>query len=166
MYKSNDRLQHDVLDEFRWDVKVDAASIGVAVSNGVVSLFGEVTSEGGRRAAVAAAERVPGVRAVAESLLVKTPGGLRRSDTDLAREVADVLSRHAEVPESVKARVEDGWVWLEGEVDWPYQRAIADRVIQDCRARLYGLRGVTNEIVVARPATLPAILSFGRTVSS
>jgi osmotically-inducible protein OsmY len=162
MYKSNRRLQHDVLDEIEWDASVDASSIGVAVVHGVVSLFGDVSGEADNRAAIAAAERVPGVRVVAESLRVNTPGSLSRTDADIARDIASLLARRGDVPDSLKARVENGWLWLEGEVDSPFQRAIAERAIRDDLAHIRGLRGMTNDVIVARPATPPAILHAGR----
>ena len=158
MYRDNESLQRAVLDEFRWDSAVHSSAIGVAVSEGVVSLFGEVATVADKAAAVRAAERVPGVRAVAEAIVVRTPGTLRWTDADIAREASQMLAANEAVPDSVKCRVEGGYLWLEGEADWEYQRIAAEELIFENEARLIGLRGITNDIVVARPATLPAIL--------
>jgi osmotically-inducible protein OsmY len=158
MRMSNERLQRHVLDELRWDPQVDASAIGVAADDGVVTLFGEVPSSSMKLAAAAAAERVTGVRAVAERLTLKCPGSLRRTDTDLARDIADVLGR-AGIPSSIKARIDDGELRLEGFVDWAFQRENAEAAVVTARPRLRGLRTITNDIVVSRPMTLPCVLA-------
>jgi len=162
MNDRNRAILHDVLDELQWDAHGAAPSIGVAVVNGVVSLFGEVDSERAKEDVILAAERIAGVRAIAESLTVRTPGLARRTDVEIARDVAERLERQLDVPASVKAHVGCGWLWLEGEVDWPFQRMLADQAVRGS-PRIAGLRGITNAIVVARPATLPAM--FGESMS-
>jgi osmotically-inducible protein OsmY len=156
MRKSNVQLQRDVIDELRWDPDIDPGTVAVAVREGVVALFGEQATSSARLAAVRAAERVPGVRAVADNIVVQVPGSLRRTDTGIAADVTDVLSRDSDVPDSVKARVNDGWLCLEGVVEWPYQARAAEDAIRSC-SRIFGLRGITNDIAIARPAGLPAI---------
>jgi osmotically-inducible protein OsmY len=154
---SNETLQRYVLEELRSDPQVDASAIGVAADDGVVTLFGEVPSSM-KLAATAAAERVAGVRAVAERMTLKCPGSLRRTDTDLAREAADVLLR-AGIPASIKARVDDGELRLEGFADWAFQREKAEAAIAMAQPPLRGLRTITNDVVVSRPMTLPCVLS-------
>jgi hypothetical protein len=166
MFKTDERLRYDVLDELRWDPRTRAAAVGVTVVNGVVSISGEVATEAEKRAIVSAVERVSAVRALAEHIVVKIPGSLRRTDSDIARDVARVLDSIGDVPETVKARVENGWLWLEGSVDWPYQRLVAERVLFDRETQIAGLRGISNDIVVARPAMLPATLEHETTLLS
>jgi len=156
MRTANERLQNEVLDELRWDPQVDVSVIGVAADDGVVTLYGEVPSWPMRVAAIDAAARVSGVRAVAERLILKYPGSLRCTDTDLARAIARVL-RQAQCPATIKAHVQDGDVRLEGFADWPFQRDGAEAAVVSARPRLHGLKTVANDIIVSQPATLPTV---------
>ena len=141
MIKTDARLQRDVIDELRWDPMVGSAEIGVASRNGVITLSGQVENFAKKYAAVRAAERVAGVRAIAEELKVVLPMSLVRTDTDLAHAVATTLKWDVQVPDdAVHARVETGWVWLEGLVDWQYQSTAAENAVRN----LTGVRGVTN----------------------
>jgi osmotically-inducible protein OsmY len=156
MQTANERLQNEVLDELRWDPQVDVSAIGVTANDGIVTLYGEVPSWPMRVAAIDAAARVAGVRAVAEQLILKYPGSRHRTDTDLAREVADVL-RRAQCPTTIKAHVQDGDVRLEGFADWAFQRQTAEVAVANARAGLCGLKTVANDIIVSQPATLPTV---------
>jgi len=160
MRKSNEQLQRDVLDELRWDPDVRPACVGVSVADGVITLSGQVSSVAARFAAVRAAERVPGVRAIADDLIVHIAGAFEQTDADVAHAVAAALAADSDIPDSVKARISEGWVWLEGTADWPFQRVAAEQVIRDHMRHIFGLRGFTNDISVARPAALPRVLSL------
>ena len=141
MIKTDSQLQRDVIDELRWDPAVGSAEIGVASRNGVITLSGQVDSFARKHAAVLAAERVGGVRAIAEDLKVVLPMAHMRTDTDLAHGVATTLKWDVQVPDdAIKARVEDGWVWLDGEVEWQFQSAAAEHAVRN----LVGVRGVSN----------------------
>ena len=145
--RTDAELQQEVMGELRRDPSVRDAEIAVAARGGVVTLGGTVDSFAARLAAVRAVERVPGVQAVADDLDVKLPGGSRRSDTELAHQVVSALRWDVLVPEDrVRARVEHGWVTLDGEVEWEYQRRMARRAIEN----LTGVLGVTN-LVTLRP---------------
>ncbi len=157
MRAANERLQSEVIDELRWDPDVDVAAIGVAVADGVVTLFGDVPSWAMKTGAVDAAGRVAGVRAIADRIVVKYPASLCRTDSDLAREIAGVL-RDAKCATTIRARVEDGDLRLEGFVDWPFQRDGAAAALAAARTRLRGLKHVANDIIVSEPATLPSVL--------
>ena len=110
-----------------------------------VSMTGTVDSFMQRWAAERAALRVAGARAVANDIVVKPPH--TRTDTHIAKDVADALESNSLVPQGrVKAMVEDGWVTLEGEVDWWYQREEAENAIR----RIEGVEGVTN-LIIAKP---------------
>ncbi len=151
MIKTDSKLQRDVIDELHWDPAVGSAEIGVASRNGVITLSGQVGSFATKHAAVLAAERVAGVRAIAEELKVVLPMSHVRTDTDLAHGAASTLKWDVQVPDdAVKARVEDGWVWLEGEIEWQFQSTAAERAVRN----LTGVRGVTNSIRVKKiPST-------------
>lgn len=137
-------VRDDVLDELSWDTSLDRAAIGVAVNELAVTLTGHVGSYAEKRAAEKAAKRVKGVLAVANDLEVRLPSALQRDDTDIAAVVASALMWNVSVPHKVTATVEQGWVNLDGEVDWNFQRRAAERAVRD----LIGVRGVTNLIQV------------------
>jgi osmotically-inducible protein OsmY len=146
--KTDAQLQQDVLRELAWDTRVTAPHVGVTVDRGVVTLTGAVSSYAERLAAEEAAHRVAGVRDVALDLQVHPAGDPARTDADLARAVRHALEWDALVPdERIGSTVADGWVTLEGEVDFWHQREDADRAVR----RLAGVRGVTNRLLVSAP---------------
>lgn len=145
--KSDSNLRQDVLDELGWDPSVNPSDIGVTVSEGVVSLTGTVSSYAEKRAAEKAAQRVSGVKAVAEEIEVRLPGSSKRNDVDIAKAVLDAMKWHVYLPEDkIKVKVEGGVVTLSGEVEWQFQK---DRAIQAVRP-LTGVRSVIN-LVTVRP---------------
>ncbi len=153
MNKSDSQLRSDVQEELRWEPSVGRAEIGVAARDGVITLSGEVDSFSRKYAAVKAAERVSGVKAVAEELTVKLPSAFVRSDTEIAHSVVESLRWAIDVPETVKARIEDGWVTLEGMVDWQYERAAAERAVR----HLMGVKAVSNLITIKPRASAPDV---------
>lgn len=149
MPKSDSQLLNDVQEELVWDPSVGRVEIGVAVNNGVVTLSGQVDSYAKKSAALRATERVTGVRAIADELKTILPSSSIRSDTDIAHVVADALRWDIQVPEEkIKARVDDGWVWLDGDVEWEYERAAAEDAVRN----LTGVRGVSNDIRIKKRA--------------
>jgi osmotically-inducible protein OsmY len=146
--KSDSEIREDVIRELRWDPQVpDPEAIGVAVQDGAVTLTGHTSTYAEKLAAARAAERVYGVKAVANELKVKLSGE-PRDDADIARAIAHVLEWNVQIPEdSVKARVQAGWVTLEGHVKHDYQRREVERIVRNVR----GVLGVTNTITVEPP---------------
>ncbi|HMA00792.1 MAG: BON domain-containing protein [Gemmatimonas sp.] len=143
--KSDTELQRDVSEELKWDPRIIDDEIGISVRSGVVTLTGSVPSFAQKLAAVEAVERVAGVRAVAQELSIKAPDAFQQSDTDLAHQILNTLAWDIEVPhQNIKARVENGWVTLEGEVDWQFQRNAAERVVR----YLIGVKGVSNLLTI------------------
>lgn len=143
--KNNIQVQTDVRAELAWDPRVDDREIRVAATDGVVTLTGSVPSFAAKEAAEHAAERVFGVKAVANDLTVAVPSLYQRSDTDIAKAVVDALAWDVQVPDiRIKAAVKNGWITLEGDVEWRYQRDAAARAVRN----LAGVRGVTNNITV------------------
>ena len=149
--KSDSEIRDDVINELQWDPQItEPDAIGVAVQDGAVTLTGHVTTYSQRLAATRAAERVYGVRAVANDLEVKLSGA-PRDDSDIARAIAHVLEWNVQVPGGkVHAQVSDGWVALEGEVEYEYQRHEVERMVRQVR----GVAGVTDLITI-KPAVSP-----------
>jgi len=143
--KSDTVLQSDVLDELKWEPAVNAAHIGVSAKDGVISLNGHVSSYGEKYAAVQAAERVYGVKGVANELEVRLVGDTKRTDEDIAAACVSALEANYSVPDpKITAVVRDGWVTLDGEVEWRYQKDAAERSIRD----LTGVKGVANNVKI------------------
>ena len=147
--RSDDEIRNSVLMELKWDPKVTSDDIGVAVKDGVVTLTGFVPSYWEKDAAEKAAKRVYGVKAVANDLEVKLLSS--RTDPEIARDIVHELESHISIPaNNIKATVRNGWVTLEGNVDWQYQKLLAESAVKKIR----GVIGVTNNIEV-KPAVSP-----------
>ena len=152
--KTDSELQRDVLDELKWEPSVNAAHIGVSVNDGVVTLSGHVSSYWEKYVAERAAKRVYGVKAVANELDVKLPGSSQRTDSDIAAAAVNALKSNFSVPpHKITVTVSKGWIKLEGEVEWQYQREAAERAVR----YLTGVAGVSNLITV-KPKTSPTEL--------
>jgi osmotically-inducible protein OsmY len=147
--KTDQEIQRMVLDELRWDARVQPNEIGVSVKDGVVTLTGWVDSYTKKWAAEEAAHRVKGVRAVANDIEVRIPVSAERTDADIALAVSRAIEWDAMVPpDKVKVTVSRGWVTLEGEVEWQFEKEAAERAVR----RITGVRGVTN-LIRLKPAT-------------
>ncbi len=150
--RTDTELQHAVMEELTWEPSVDAAEIGVSAESGIVTLSGMVKSLPQKWAAEKAAQRVYGVKAVTDEIVVKLPGGGELSDTEIARAVVNALDWNASVPRGhVKVVVAHGRVTLEGTVQFHYQRVAAEYAVRGLR----GVKGVTNLISVKPPQTSP-----------
>lgn len=138
-------IQKDVMDELRWELLLNANEIGVAVKNGIVTLSGSVDTYGKKTLAERAAKKVMGVKAVAEEIIVKLTDRGRKTDADIAEAVINALKWHSLIPEDkIKVKVEKGWVTLEGEVEWEFQRNSSKRAVED----LDGVVGIINNIKI------------------
>ena len=143
--KSDFELQRDLLDELAWEPSVDAAEIGVSVENGIVILNGTVKSFSEKWTAERVAQRVEGVRAVTDELVVKLAGDSQYSDADIARAAVNALDWNASVPRNqIKVLVENGWVTLQGSVEYRYQKDVAEGAVRN----LKGVKEVSNLIIV------------------
>lgn len=145
----NDYLvQQNVQDELLWEPALNAVEIGVAVKNGIVTLSGTVDSLSKKLAAERAVKRVKNVKGVAMDVEVVYPSSSKKSDTDIAQAAVDALFWSNLVPnDQVHVEVEDGYITLEGEVQWQYQRDAAKDAVKD----LQGVKGISN-LVTVRPA--------------
>ena len=141
--KTDKQVQQDVMAELNWEPSVNATHIGVEVSDGVVTLAGHVDSYAEKIGAESAAQRVTGVKAIAVEMDVKLLGASKRTDADIARSTQNVLEWTTYLPvDSVKVKVENGWVTLSGQVEWEYQRNSAVSAVRM-------LMGVKTEIEAA-----------------
>lgn len=150
--KSDSEIQQAVLEEFKWDTRIEETEIGVEVANGVVTLTGTVCSYAKKMAAQEAAHYVAGVLDVANDIVVKAPGSPGRTDTEIAQAVRRALEWDVRVPhERIRSTVSDGIVNLEGNVDFLREREDAERAVRF----LEGVCGVRNYLIVS-PSTVGA----------
>jgi osmotically-inducible protein OsmY len=148
--RTDSEIQRDIEDELRWDPSLENDDIAVSVRDGVVTLAGYVKSYLDKWHAERVASRVKGVRAIANDLQVKLPSSSERPDPDIARAAIDALKWNIAIPaDRIRLKVDKGWVTLEGDVDWHYQREAAERAIRS----LTGVRGITNLITVKAAPT-------------
>ena len=153
--RSDNSLRDDVLLELKWDPKISSASdIAVAVKDGVVTLSGFVPSFWEKDAAEKAVKRVYGVKGVANDIEVKL--FWQRTDPEIARAAVRELESHVSISaDRIKVTVKDGWVTLEGTVDWEYQKSLAESAMK----KLKGVSGVTNKIQVTPKASAAEVKS-------
>jgi osmotically-inducible protein OsmY len=137
-----------VMRQLDWDPEVDGSAVGVAATNGTVTLSGFIDTYSGKLAAERAAKRVHGVRAVANDIGVRLC--LERTDPDIAQDAARALELHSIIPEAVQAVVHSGHLTLTGNVEWLYQKESAERAVRYIR----GVRGVLNHITVSPKAAV------------
>ncbi len=138
-------LRRDILEELEWDPSIDARTIGVAIEDGIVSLTGHVPSYADKVSAEKIVKRVHGVFGVANDIEVALPLNAERNDIDIARSAVNALDWNVAVPkDSAKLSVTKGWVTLDGDVEWYFQKRAAEEAVRN----LSGVRGVTNKMVV------------------
>jgi osmotically-inducible protein OsmY len=150
--RSDGDIKRDVEAELRYEPDIDATDITVSVKNGVVTLSGFAKSYMQKHRAEVVAKRVAGVVGLADEIEVRLPGVDARPDPEIAREAAANLK--ALLPyssEHIKAVVKDGWLTLEGEVEWNYQRNYAAQAVR----RIKGLKAISN-LIRLKPQAQPA----------
>ena len=148
--RSDNNIRDDVLLELKWDPKISSASdLAVGVKDGVVTLSGFVPSFWEKDAAEKAVKRVYGVKGIANDIEVKL--FWQRTDPEIARDAVHELDSHISIPsDRIKVTVKNGWVTLEGTVDWEYQKNLAKSAVK----KLKGVTGVTNKIEI-KPKVTP-----------
>jgi osmotically-inducible protein OsmY len=145
-------IKRDVENELRWDPDINAADIAVALKDGVVTLTGFVKSYGQKAEAEVDVKRVAGVVGVANDIEVRLPVISRRPDPEIARDAVAALK--LELPSSadhIQVVVEDGWITLEGEVEWHYQRERAQQAVR----KIKGVKSVSN-LIQLKPVMTPS----------
>jgi osmotically-inducible protein OsmY len=150
--RSDSEIEQDVKEEIQWDPDIDATDIAVTVKKGVVTLAGFVKSYTDKYEAEAAAKRVAGVAGVANDLEVRIPSVDERPDPDIARDAVSAIKSQLPISsEHIKVVVKNGWVTLEGQVEWQYQRQTAENAVR----RLKGVKGVSN-LIQLKPQAQPS----------
>ena len=143
--KNDSEIKSDILAELRYEPNVKETDIGVLVNEGTVTLKGFATSFGEKWNAVRAAKRVAGVNAIADDIEVRLPDSFVRNDSEIASAAESQIRWSASVPaDNVKIIVRDGWVTLEGELEWWYQKKAAESAVEN----VIGVIGVSNLISI------------------
>lgn len=143
--KTDAEIKNDVLDELAWQPNIDETKIGVIVEDGVVTLNGVVDNYTKKVAAEKAVKAVKGVKAVAIDIEVKYGTDYKKTDKEIAKAVVNALAWDTSVPEDkISIKVEDGWVYLSGELKWFYQKDAAKKAVEN----LLGVKGVVNSIQI------------------
>jgi osmotically-inducible protein OsmY len=152
--KTNEDLQRDVQSAIKWEPLLNAAEIGVTAKDGVITLTGVVDTYSKKLEAESAAKSVAGVKAVVEKIEVKFSSMYaRKDDNQIATEVVNAIKSNWSIAsDKVKVKIEDGWVTLDGELNWNYQKEAAKNAVK----YLIGVMGVTNNIKI-KPDTNDAI---------
>jgi osmotically-inducible protein OsmY len=147
--RTDNAIRDDVILELKWDPQITSTDIAAAVNDGVVALTGFASSYAENDEAERAAKRVYGVRAVANDIQIKL--GTTRTDPEVARDAIHEIESHVLLPaDKIKVTVRNGWVTIEGTVDWQYQKSLAESSVK----KLKGVIGVTNNIEV-KPRVSP-----------
>ena len=150
--RSDSEIERDVKEELQWDPDLDATDIAVSAKKGVVTLTGFVRSYTDKYEAEAAAKRVAGVAGVANDIEVRMPSVDERPDPEIARDAVAAIKRQLPISsEHIKVVVKNGWVTLEGQVEWQYQRSTAETAVR----RIKGVKGVSN-LIQLKPRAAPA----------
>ncbi|MEP6747428.1 MAG: BON domain-containing protein [Bacteroidota bacterium] len=144
--KSDEELKRDVQDAIKWEPRLQASRVEVAVQASVVTLTGTLNSYPKKLEAENAAKNVAGVKAVVEHIAIEFERMDKKNDGEIAIEAVIALKRDQDVPdEKVQIRVEEGKVTLEGELPWNYQREAAIKAVDN----LIGVRAVINNITIS-----------------
>ncbi|MBV9263190.1 MAG: BON domain-containing protein [Candidatus Eremiobacteraeota bacterium] len=150
--KTDAELEKDVRDELAWHPGLDGSNIAISVKKGVVTLAGYVRSYTDKLDAEIATKRVSGVLGVANDLEVRLPHVDERPDPDIARDAVNAIKSQLPISgEHIKVIVKNGWVTLEGQVEWQYQRRTAENAVRGIR----GVRGVSDQITL-QPSAQPS----------
>lgn len=141
--KTDEILQKDVQEALKWEPQLHAAEIGVIAKNGIVTLTGTVDNYYKKNEAENAVKKVNGVKAIVEQIEVKQTDSKSVNDNYIAEKILNIFKSNFSIPdEKIRIKVEKGWVTLEGDVNWNYQKEAAKNAV----IALMGVRGVTNNI--------------------
>lgn len=146
--KNDDEIRKNVIEEIRCSPQLAkiAPQIGVSVRDEVVTLSGNVDYYGQKLAAEQAAKRVRDVKVLAMDIEVGSAEiSDETTDTRIADAVRNALAWHSTVNDDlINIKVEDGWIYLDGAVDWEYERKAAEGAVENLR----GVKGVINRVSI------------------
>ncbi len=152
--KTDIELKTDVLSELKYEPSIKVTDIGVLVKDGTVTLNGYATTYNEKWEAVRAVKRVAGVKAIADDIEVNLPSSMHRTDGDIATAAANQIASCAIIPaKTITPTVRDGWITLDGQVEWWYQKNAAGNVVH----YLSGVKGVSNNISIKPKLTTMAV---------
>ena len=155
--KTDTEIKTDVLSELKYDPSLKVTEIGVLVTDGIVTLNGYATSFDEKLAAVHAVKRVAGVVAIADDIELHIPDANRRTDGEIAAAAAHKIEWATTIPKgTVEIVVRNGWIILEGEVEWWYQKNAAETVVRS----ISGVHGVSSSISI-KPTDKIAAVGMG-----
>jgi osmotically-inducible protein OsmY len=150
---SDKQLQQDILDELDFAPSVNAANIGVAVEDGVVTLTGHVSNYAQKIAAEQAVRRVKGVRAIAQEMKVRFASDEKTGDDEIAKRALDILHWSLLPSDVIKLTVDNGWITLGGEMEWQFHKEDAEDAVR----KLSGVVGVINDIKIKPQVSVPDV---------
>jgi osmotically-inducible protein OsmY len=152
--KTDTEIKTDVLSELKYDPSLKVTEIGVLVTDGTVTLTGYTTSFDEKLAAVHAVKRVAGVVAIADDIELKIPDANHRTDGEIAAAAAHKIAWATTIPTgTVQITVRNGWIILEGEVEWWYQKNAAETVVRS----IAGVHGVSSTLSIKATDKIPAV---------
>lgn len=144
-------LRDLVLEELEFKPDINAASIGVTVQNGVVTLSGHVNSYAQKVSAERTVKAMKGVRGLAEEIEVRLNKLEGTADDTIASRALNIIAWSSDANvEGIQVTVQKGTVTLEGQLDWQYQKEVIEQAIW----RLSGVVGVHNRITLKARADL------------
>ncbi|RWE77041.1 BON domain-containing protein [Mesorhizobium sp.] len=148
---SDSILKQDIIDELDFEPSIDAADIGVAVDDGIVTLTGHVPTYAQKVKVEDVVWNVKGVKAIAQEMEVRPFGTHKTADDEIAKRAVNTIAWHTSIPGgAVQISVQSGWIKLTGKVEWQYQKSAAEDAVR----HLAGVIGVTNQIEIKpRPST-------------
>ncbi|CAN7580536.1 BON domain-containing protein [Mesorhizobium amorphae] len=147
-------LRQNILDELEFEPSIDAAHIGVAVEDGIVTLTGHVSSFWEKTTAENVVKRVKGVKGIAEEIEVRLVGQKGTADDEIAKRAVNAVTWNVSIPrDKVQVKVHDGWITLMGKLEWQYQKNAAAEAVRG----LAGVVGVANQIEITPRASVPDI---------
>ena len=138
-------LRQNILDELEFEPSIDAAHIGVAVEDGIVTLTGHVSSYWEKTTAENVVKRIKGVKGIAEEIEVRLVGLKGTADDEIAKRAVNAVTWNVSIPrDKVQVKVQDGWITLMGKLEWQYQKNAAAEAVRG----LPGVVGIANQIEI------------------
>lgn len=143
--KTNEELQKDVQDAIKWEPLLNAAEIGVTVNDGIVTLRGNVDSFAKKINVELAVKNVAGVKAVVEKIRVHLGLRWKKSDSEIATDVLNVLNFNwGSITNDLSVKVERGWINISGELAWYNEKEAITKAVNG----IFGVKGVTNNMTI------------------
>ena len=138
-------IQQNIVNELGYQSFLDSTEIDVTVNNGNVILTGTVDLYNKKLVAAKTAKKVIGVKAVSEEIEVCLHDCYKKTDSNIALSVINELKSNSYIPdEKIKVKVEKGWVTLNGNLEWNFQRSAVIRAV----GNLNCVKGIINNIVI------------------